>query len=121
MQFRLSAAAGSNGELMAVFLTLKYFLPHLGGQHMLVKSDNSTVVAYVNHQGGTCSPRLHKLVRKIILWSVSRLGSLRATHVAGVLNRGADFMSRGKPSIQGMETPSPGGEPAVAEIRAGLS
>ncbi|XP_027146580.1 uncharacterized protein LOC113748120 [Larimichthys crocea] len=84
-------------ELMAVFLALKHFLPHLRGQHVLVKSDNSTVVAYVNRQGGTRSSRLHKLAQKIILWSVSRLGSLRATHVAGVLNRGADLMSRGNP------------------------
>lgn len=85
-------------ELMAVFLALKHFLPLLMDKHVLLKSDNSmVVVVYVNRQGGTRSLQLHRLARKILLWSSSRLGSLRATHVAQVLNRGVDLMSRGNP------------------------
>ena len=84
-------------ELWAVFLALKHFLPFLQGHHVLVKTDNSTVVAYINRQGGTRSLQLHGLARRVILWSSTQLLSRRATHVPGVLNRGADLLSRGNP------------------------
>ncbi|XP_041840350.1 uncharacterized protein LOC121639256 [Melanotaenia boesemani] len=84
-------------EMHAVFLALRHFLPHLYGRHVLVKTDNSTVVAYINRQGGTRSLQLHRLAQKLIVWSSSRFLSLRATHVAGILNRGADLLSRGNP------------------------
>ncbi len=41
-------------EMLAVFLALKNFLADLGGHHVLVRSDNTLVVSYINHQGG-CS------------------------------------------------------------------
>ena len=46
-------------ELLAVSLALKHFLPFLKGQHVLVRTDNTTVVAYVNRQGGLRSCHLH--------------------------------------------------------------
>lgn len=64
---------------------------------MLVKTDNTTVVAYINRQGGTCSLQLRKLAREIILWGSTRLLSIWATHTPGVLNRWADLLSRGNP------------------------
>ncbi|XP_073725558.1 kinesin-like protein KIF6 isoform X3 [Misgurnus anguillicaudatus] len=84
-------------ELMAVFLALKHFLPFLEGFHVLVRTDNTTVVAYINRQGGTRSLQLHNLARKLIVWSAAHFSSLRATHVPGVLNMGADLLSRGNP------------------------
>lgn len=84
-------------ELLAVFLALKHFLPFLQGSHVLVRSDNSTTVAYINRQGGTRSLRLHKLAHSIIIWSSAHFPSLRATHVPGRLNTGADLLSRGNP------------------------
>ncbi|KAF0046097.1 hypothetical protein F2P81_002626 [Scophthalmus maximus] len=84
-------------DLWAFFLSLKHFVHFLQGRHVLVKTDNSTVVAYINRQGGTRSLQLHGLARKVILWSNNRLLSLRATYVPGVLNRGADLLSRGNP------------------------
>ncbi|XP_075307052.1 uncharacterized protein LOC142368762 [Odontesthes bonariensis] len=84
-------------ELSAVFLSLKHFLPSLMGHHVLVRTDNTTTVAYINRQGGLRSRQLHMLARRLILWSCGRLLSLRATHVPGVLNTGADLLSRGAP------------------------
>ena len=84
-------------ELSAVFLTLKHFLPYLRGHHVLVRTDNTTTVSYINRQGGLRSRRLYTLARKLILWSSCRLLSLRATHVPGALNSGADLLSRGGP------------------------
>ena len=94
---RLAQAHINILELWAVFFALKHFLCFLQGRHVLVKTDNTTVVAYINRQGGTRSLKLHKLAREIITWSSTRLLSLRATHVPGVLNRGADLLSRGNP------------------------
>ncbi|XP_029973330.1 uncharacterized protein LOC115407110 [Salarias fasciatus] len=84
-------------ELLAVFLTLRRFLPLLRGHHVLVRTDNTTTVAYINRHGGLRSRQLHMLARRLILWSSVRLRSLRATHVPGALNRGADLLSRGAP------------------------
>ncbi len=84
-------------EMLAVFLTLKHFLPFLKGHHVLVRTDNTTVVAYINRQGALRSLPLHMLARKLILWSNANLLSLRATHVQGVMNKGADLLSRGNP------------------------
>ncbi|KAK7901815.1 hypothetical protein WMY93_018584 [Mugilogobius chulae] len=39
-------------ELKAVVLTLKHFLPHLRGHHVLVRTDNTSTVAHINRQGG---------------------------------------------------------------------
>ncbi|KAL7864410.1 hypothetical protein AOLI_G00158300 [Acnodon oligacanthus] len=52
---------------------------------------------HINRQGGTHSLQLHRLTRKLLLWCGMRFLSLRATHVPGVLNRGADLLSRGNP------------------------
>nr|XP_054607225.1 uncharacterized protein LOC129167121 [Nothobranchius furzeri] len=84
-------------ELLAVFLALRRFLPFLSGHHVLVRTDNTTTVAYINRQGGLRSMRLHTLARRLILWCSRHLLSIRATHVPGVLNRGADLLSRGTP------------------------
>ncbi|XP_049455401.1 uncharacterized protein LOC125902818 [Epinephelus fuscoguttatus] len=42
-------------ELRAVHLALMGLLPFIRGKHVLVKSDNSSTVYHINHQGGTRS------------------------------------------------------------------
>ncbi|XP_048037449.1 uncharacterized protein LOC125262674 [Megalobrama amblycephala] len=84
-------------EMMAVFLALKHFLPDLRGYHVLVRTDNTAVVAYINHQGGLRSRRLYYLARQILLWSQGKLLSLRAAYIPGHQNVGADALSRQGP------------------------
>ncbi|XP_049322641.1 uncharacterized protein LOC125782478 [Astyanax mexicanus] len=84
-------------ELRAVCLALRHFLPYVENSHVLVRTDNTTVVAYINKQGGLRSLQLHRLAHRLIIWSNANLLSLRATHVPGVSNRGADLLSRGHP------------------------
>lgn len=84
-------------ELQAVWMALRHFLPFISGQNVLIRTDNTTVVAYVNKQGGLRSHQLHMLAHRLIVWASSHVLSLRATHVPGVLNRGADLLSRGSP------------------------
>ena len=82
-------------ELMAVQLALSHFLPLLRRQHVL-RTDNLTTMFYVNKQGGMRSDRLDGLARSLTLWCVDNLASLRAEYVPGLLNLGANLLSRGQ-------------------------
>ncbi|KAL0163691.1 hypothetical protein M9458_039444, partial [Cirrhinus mrigala] len=75
------------------------FRPMIQGKHVLVRSDNTATVAYINHQGGVRSFRMSQLARHLLLWSQHRLKSLRATHIPGEANRMADSLR--------VETPPP--------------
>ncbi len=81
-------------DMLAVFLALKNFLTDLRGHHVRVRSDNTSVVSYINHQGGLRSRPLCKLACQILLWSQRKLLSLRATCIPGAHNIGADILSR---------------------------
>lgn len=45
-------------EMLVVFQALKHFLPdirgHHVGHHVVVRTDNTSVVSCINHQGGSC-------------------------------------------------------------------
>ncbi|KAL0163578.1 hypothetical protein M9458_039331, partial [Cirrhinus mrigala] len=81
-------------ELLAVLLALRRFLPMLRHNHVLVRTDNTATVAYINRQGGLRSHRMSQLARHLLLWSQKRVKSLRAVHIPGELNRAADQLSR---------------------------
>ncbi len=68
-------------ELRAVFLALKYFLPVLGGYHIIVRTDNMAVVSHINRQGGLRSCTLDRLARRLLLCSQDKFLSLRAIHI----------------------------------------
>ncbi|KAL0187634.1 hypothetical protein M9458_014733, partial [Cirrhinus mrigala] len=84
-------------EMLAVFRALKYFLPDLRDRHVLVHTDSTAVVYYINHQGGLRSRPLYKLAHQILVWSQDKLLSLRAVHIPEHLNVGADILSRQGP------------------------
>ncbi|KAL0195088.1 hypothetical protein M9458_008660, partial [Cirrhinus mrigala] len=81
-------------ELLAVFLALRQFLPMLRHKHVLVRTDNTATVEYINHQGGLRSRHMLQLARHLLLWSQTQLKLLRAVHIPGELNRAADALSR---------------------------
>ncbi|CAJ0950873.1 unnamed protein product [Ranitomeya imitator] len=66
----------------------------LSGSHTRVFSDNTTAVAYLNHQGGTRSDRLRGLASDIMELAEGHLLSLSAVHIRGTDNFRADFLSR---------------------------
>ncbi len=66
----------------------------LQDKDVLVRTDNTATVAYINRQGGLRSRRMSQLARHLLLWSQKHLRSLRAIHIPGVLNRAADELSR---------------------------
>ncbi len=81
-------------ELLAVYLALGRLKGPLRGKHVLVRTDNTVTVAYINRQGGLRSRRMSQLARHLLLWGQKHLRSLRSIHVPGVLNRVADELSR---------------------------
>lgn len=84
-------------ELRAVHLALEHFLPYLKGRHILIRSDNTSTVFHINHQGGTRSPRLLQVTQHLLRWAAPRLASLRAMYLPGELNQLADSLSRQDP------------------------
>ncbi|KAL2096973.1 hypothetical protein ACEWY4_006180 [Coilia grayii] len=68
-------------ELQAVFLTLKHFESVLRGKHVMVRTDNTSVVFHINHQGGTRSLPSLRLTQALLTWAETRFLSLRATHI----------------------------------------
>ena len=61
---------------------------------MLVATDNSTVVAYINKQGGTHSAEMCALLWKIMTWCHHYQITLRDRHIPGCLNVMGNLLSR---------------------------
>ncbi len=70
-------------ELEAV-LDLKEFRTQLEQQHVLIRTDNTSVVLYINRQGSIRSRALCKQAMNLLIWADSRLLSIRATHIPGL-------------------------------------
>ena len=81
-------------ELQAVIFLFRCFFWSTYNCNIAVRSDNSTVVAYINRQGGTVSRRLCDLALELWEFCIARDLVVRASHVGGALNVRADFLSR---------------------------
>ena len=80
-------------ELLSVRKCLLHYLPFIRGAEVLVQSDNTTVVAYINKQGGTQSHTVRSCVTVVEL--VSRTPDRhRAVHLPGLTIGLADLLSR---------------------------
>ena len=87
-------------ELKAVLLALKRFQHIVQGQIVLVATDNTTVVAYINKEGGMRSGSLCALLWRLLCWCNLRHVILKARHIPGCLNVIADKLSRQGQIIQ---------------------
>ena len=88
-------------ELKAVFLALKQFRTLCYNKTVLVATDNTTVVAYINKEGGGMkSGSLCALLWRILSWCTRQQITLRARHIPGRLNVIADKLSRLGQTIQ---------------------
>ena len=81
-------------ELKAVSLALRSFKDQCQNQTLLVATDNSTVVVYINKQGVTHSAEMCFLLWKIMTWCHHYHITLKARHIPGCLNVMADLLSR---------------------------
>jgi hypothetical protein len=80
-------------ELFAVQLALQAFEENCAGKNVLIRSDNTTTVAYIANMGGIRSELCNDIVHKIWTWCLDRNIWLSAEHLAGRLNFIADFES----------------------------
>ena len=80
-------------ELLAVSHAVKAFCKSVCNTHILIKSDNTCAVAYLNNMGGIKSEQCNSLAKSIWLWCKDRHIWLSATHIPGSSND-ADFESR---------------------------
>ena len=87
-------------ELKAVFLALKEFQTLVFNKTVLVATDNTTVVAYINKEGGMKSGSMCALLWRILSWCTRQQVTLRARHIPGRLNVIADKLSRLGQTIQ---------------------
>ena len=87
-------------ELKAVFLALNEFRTLCCNKTVLIATDNTTVVAYINKQGGMKSGSLCALLWRILSWCTRQQVTLRARHIPGWLNVIADKLSRLGQTIQ---------------------
>ena len=81
-------------EMKALFLGLQAFQEVVAGHHVTAMCDNSTVVAYVNKQGGTVSRSLCLLTSRLLRWTESFDVHLDARYLPGESNILADVLSR---------------------------
>ena len=81
-------------ELLAILKAVFHWTNVLRGKNIMVASDNSTVVAYINRQGGTRSSDLLKLCQDLFQWVDRYNCQLKARHIPGHLNVLADSLSR---------------------------
>ena len=81
-------------EMKALFLGLQVFREDVIGHHVTAMYDNSTVVAYVNKQGGTVSWALCLLASCLLRWTESFDVHLDARYLPGENNVLADVLSR---------------------------
>ena len=81
-------------ELKAVLLALRQFQAWVTGKIVLIATDNTTVVAYINKEGGMRSGALCALLWRIMAWCDKHAVTLRARHIPGRLNVVADKLSR---------------------------
>ena len=87
-------------ELKAVFLALKEFRTLVCNKTVLIATDNTIVVAYINKEGGMKSGSLCALLWRILSWCTRQQVTLRARHIPGRLNVIADKLSRLGQTIQ---------------------
>lgn len=81
-------------ELKAVLLGLKSLCATLHGKHILIQSDNTTTVAYINAMGGIKSVPCNNMAVAIWEWCITHNIWLSATHIPGIENTQADKESR---------------------------
>ena len=80
-------------EFEAVTRALFQFLHLVRGRKVLVRSDSTTVVAYINRQGGTHSFNLWRQSWDLFLWMSQYAITLEAIHLPGIHNTRADALS----------------------------
>ena len=87
-------------EVKEVFLALKEFQDLVSNNIVPLATDNTTVVAYINKEGGMKSVSLCALLWRILSWCTKKQVTLHACHIPSRLNVIADKLFRLGQTIQ---------------------
>ena len=101
-------------ELKAVSLALPRFKDQCQNETVLFATDNSTVVAYINKEGGTHSVEMCALLWKIMTWCHRYQIALRARHIPGCNGRPAVQVEPS--SVNRMVTASAGVQTDLSQV-----
>ena len=85
-------------ELQTILFLFQCFFKRTYNCSIAIKTDNSTAVAYINHQGGTACNILCELSLDLWRFCKKRDIMIKAYHLKGIKNVRADFLSRHSPS-----------------------
>ena len=80
-------------ELQTVWIGLRHFQRKLQNSTVVVMTDNTSTVAYLNNQGGTKSRHMCQLAEKIQIWAEQQYIWILFQHIPGHLNVLADSLS----------------------------
>ena len=81
-------------EIMAIHFALKKALKYIHHSCVMISTDNTSLVSYMNKQGGIHSPSLCVEVWEILPWCLEQHKVVRVRHVPGKFNVLADRLSR---------------------------
>ena len=81
-------------ELQAVIFLFRCFFISAYDCSIAIKTDNSTVVAYINHQGGSACNILCDKALELWKFCIDRNIDIKAYHLGGIFNDRADYLSR---------------------------
>ena len=81
-------------KIMAIRFALIRALKYIHHSCVMISADNTTVVSYINKQGGTHSPNLCVEVWKILQWCLKHHIVVRFRHIPGIFNVLAGRLSR---------------------------
>ena len=81
-------------EIIVIHFALKKALKYIHQNCVMISTDNTTVVSYINKQGGTHSPNLCVEVWGILHWCLEQHIVVRVHHIPGKFNVLADCLSR---------------------------
>ena len=81
-------------ELKAVIIALHHWVTVLRGHQVMIATDNTTIVSYINKRGVTHSHTLLRLVVDLFLWLQTQDIAIRDRHIPGCLNVIADHLSQ---------------------------
>ena len=81
-------------EIMAIRFTLKKAIQYIHHSCVMISTDKTTVVSYINKQGGTHSLNLCMEVWEILRWCLEHDILIRIPHIPGTFSILADPLSR---------------------------
>jgi hypothetical protein len=84
----------NNLEMLAVIRMIDLSQEVLSDCQVLLSTDNTSVVCYINNQGGTHSPSLCVLATELLIKLHSLHTEMKAMHIPGCRNVLADSLSR---------------------------